>query len=51
MIFEIAKGLLEVERKHFVQEGQVCLMNLKIFLENRFIKIKQMQSIMQRKRN
>ncbi len=43
MIFEITRGLLEVENILRVIVGQVYLMNLKIFLEKIFIKIKQMQ--------
>ena len=44
MIFEIARSLLEVERKHFKSNRRTGLFDgLKIFLENLFIKIKQMQ--------
>ena len=43
MIFEISRNLLEVERKHLkVIEEQDYLKSLKTFLENHFIKIKQM---------
>ena len=51
MMFEITKGLLETERKHFKAQGEpVCLTNLKIFLKNLSLKIKQMRLIMQKRK-